>query len=46
MYLKFEMSKKINELKNLDFNIIKNARAHALDSHISIPHFFSMVYLF
>ena len=36
----------INELKNLGFNIRKNVKSHALNSYTSIPHFFSMDYLF
>ena len=36
----------INELKNLGFDIRKNVKANALDSYTSIPHFFSMDYIF
>ena len=36
----------INELKKLNFNILKNVEANAVDSYSSIPHFFSMDYLF
>ena len=37
---------KINELKNLGFKFIKNARSNTISSYSSIPHFFTMEYIF